>query len=195
MKLTGKAYSTAKRCHDVVVTAGTASGLLAVLSPASGAGAEIDGPVPPASGAGSSSGERSMRWVNTVLCLLMVLFGAVQYNDPDGPTWMAVYLVPAVWAALAAWRAPLVARRVPSALLLGCIALSVAGAVHFWPRTPRWWTQDVWYEVETAREGMGLMIVTLVLGVAWISARRIRARGARGGADGRTPGSAEGPGG
>ena len=106
----------------------------------------------------------------------MVLFGAVQYNDPDGATWMAVYLVTAVWTALAAWRAPLVARRVPSALLLACIAAALAGVVHFWPRTPRWWTQDVWYEVETAREGMGLMIVTLVLGVAWISARRVRAR-------------------
>ena len=45
-----------------------------------------------------------MRTVYILLGLLMVAFAAVQYNDPDGPLWAAIYLVPAVWALLAAFK-------------------------------------------------------------------------------------------
>ena len=50
-----------------------------------------------------------MRYVFSVLALLMLLAVAVQYNDPDGPLWMVYYGVPAVWCALAAFRPQLVA--------------------------------------------------------------------------------------
>ena len=121
-----------------------------------------------------------MRYVNTVLCLLMLLFAGVQHNDPDGPLWMLVYAVPALWAGLAAFRPRLVARPVPQSLLLGCVALAALGIVHYWPDTPRWWASDVWWEVETAREGMGMMIVALVLLVVWASVRVGPAREASG---------------
>lgn len=120
-----------------------------------------------------------MRYVNTLLCLLMLLFIAVQYNDPDGPMWMVIYLVPAVWAGLAAFRSSFVAQPVPGYLLLGCIVAAIAGVVYYWPNTPRWWTQDVWYEFETAREGMGMMIVAFVLAVAWATGRIANARTTR----------------
>jgi len=123
-----------------------------------------------------------MRYVNTVLCLLMLLFIGVQYNDPDGAAWMFIYAVPAAWAGLAALRPSWLAGRLPKALLLACLAAAVLGIFHYWPDTPRWWASEVWYEVETAREGMGMMIVAIVLLVVWSSVRRLgptaQARGA-----------------
>lgn len=109
-----------------------------------------------------------MRLLNIVLCLLMVVFIAVQYNDPDGTMWMVIYAIPAVWAAIAAFRRGWLRHRLAHALLLFCIFAAVAGMIYFWPTTPGWWRQEVWWEVETAREGMGLMIVSIVLFVAWL---------------------------
>ena len=104
-----------------------------------------------------------MRFVFITLMCLMFLFAGVQYNDPDGLMWVAIYLVPAVWSALAAFW-PRAYDYPFTAFLLGfSIAASIVGVIWFWPLTPRFWTKDVWYNVETAREGMGLMIVTGVL--------------------------------
>ena len=35
-----------------------------------------------------------MKYVNIACVLLMLLFAGVQYNDPDGFLWAAIYLVP-----------------------------------------------------------------------------------------------------
>lgn len=109
-----------------------------------------------------------MRVLSAVLMLLMILFIAVQYNDPDGAKWMAIYAIPAVWAAIATFRRPLLSNRVTAALLLLSIAAAMVGTVYFWPDTPDWWRQDVWWETETAREGMGMMIITVVLMLLWL---------------------------
>lgn len=104
-----------------------------------------------------------MRILHFILMMFMILFMAVQYNDPDGLLWIAIYSVPAIWCAVAAfWRPGLAGPKAGSALML-CLAGSVALTVYYWPATPRFWRQDVWWEVETAREGMGMMIVTMVL--------------------------------
>ncbi len=116
-----------------------------------------------------------MRYLNGVLCLLMLLFGGVQYNDPDGLMWVAIYLVPAAWAAIA-FAKPLWLRQSPASILLPvCILAAFAATIYYWPKTTGWWTKDVWWEVETAREGMGMMIVTVVLLVAWFSGRKSKA--------------------
>jgi hypothetical protein len=47
----------------------------------------------------------------------MLLFVAVQYNDPDGPLWMVIYGVPAIWAGLAWMRPQLLLRPAPLPLL------------------------------------------------------------------------------
>ncbi len=112
-----------------------------------------------------------MRFVNIVLCLLMLLFIFVQFNDPDGLVWMLIYLVPATWAAIAAWRAGLLANGMARVGLWVSIAASAAGMLYFWPKTSGWWRSEVWWEVETAREGMGMMIVTIVLLVVLFSTR------------------------
>lgn len=104
-----------------------------------------------------------MRYVFFILMCLMILFAGVQYNDPDGLMWMGVYLIPAVWSAIAAFWQRAFEYASTTFMLSSSIAASVVGVYWFWPLTPRFWTKDVWYNVETAREGMGLMIVTGVL--------------------------------
>jgi hypothetical protein len=106
-----------------------------------------------------------MRIVNGVLCLLMLAFVAVQYNDPDAGLWMVIYGLPAAWAALAAWRPARLQAR-PATLGLGlCLLAALAGVAYWWPTDAGWWRQEVWWESETAREGMGLMAVAIVLAV------------------------------
>jgi hypothetical protein len=125
----------------------------------------------------ASSGQPSMvlRAVSVVLAALMLLFIAVQYNDPDGHMWMAIYLVPTAWALIAAIAPRLLSGGVWRLLLILTILGSVALTLYYWPKTPGWWQQVVWWEVETAREGMGMMIVTAVLLFAYFVGARSRA--------------------
>lgn len=113
-----------------------------------------------------------MRYLYIFLCLLMILFIAVQYNDPDGTMWMVIYAVPAVWAGIAAFRQSLLANSAASILLILSIVAAVAGMLYYWPTTPGWWRQEVWWDVETAREGMGMMIVAIVLSIVWLTRSR-----------------------
>ena len=113
-----------------------------------------------------------MRYLNLVICLLMLLFIGVQYNDPDGLMWMLFYGIPAAWAGLAFYRSRLLSKPLWSALLVASILLSIMGVIYFWPTTPHWWAAEVWYATETAREGMGMMIVTVMLLVTWATTRR-----------------------
>lgn len=119
-----------------------------------------------------------MRYVNGFLCLVMLLFAAVQYNDPDFYLWVPIYLVPAAWAGVAAWRPALLRRRRALAGLAVCLAAALVGAIVAWPAEPGWWQQDVWWDKELVREGMGVMIVTAVLCFAalggWLARRRER---------------------
>ncbi|MEM7522839.1 MAG: transmembrane 220 family protein [Pseudomonadota bacterium] len=114
-----------------------------------------------------------MRILNGVLACVLILFAVVQYNDPDGVFWAVVYGVGVIWCAVAAFRAGVFTTPVYFAYL-ACFAAGVAGVVWFWPRTPNFWLQDVWWETETAREGMGMMILFLCLVAAGIVARKAR---------------------
>ena len=116
----------------------------------------------------------AMRVLNIALLLMMLAFMAVQYNDPDGLAWMLIYAVPAVWAAVAAFSNAVLGQRLVNTLLLVSMFAAAVGVLYFWPRTPGWWQQEVWWEVESAREGMGLMIVLAVLLVAWLSRPRAK---------------------
>jgi hypothetical protein len=107
--------------------------------------------------------EISMRIAFAGLALIYVLFAVVQYNDPDIYFWAPVYLVPAIWSGMAAFRPLLLSRpwAMPGVTL--CLGLAVAGTFYFWPSEAGFWKRDVWWESETAREGMGMMIVTFGL--------------------------------
>ncbi len=111
-----------------------------------------------------------MRILSAVFCLLMLLFAVVQYNDPDALFWGVIYGIAALWCGFAAWRPAKVTGHVRLGLLL-CLAAAVIGVVWFWPRTPGFWQQEVWWVTETAREGMGMMVTLLALGIAWLASR------------------------
>ena len=111
-----------------------------------------------------------MRYLNGFFCVIMILFVAVQYNDPDYAFWMAIYGVSAFWAGAAALRPAVLRRRLyASGLVLTTVAAAI-GTGYYWPRMPGWWRKDVWWIEETAREGMGMMIVTVVLLVVLLTA-------------------------
>jgi len=117
-----------------------------------------------------------MRYINFLLCIVMIVFAAVQYNDPDGLFWATAYLVPALFAGLAALRLPVLRGGPPLVLLIAATALGLAGVVWFWPQTPGFWHESVWWNTETAREGMGVMVAATVLIIALLTALTARAR-------------------
>ncbi len=115
-----------------------------------------------------------MRFVFAILSVMMALALLVQYNDADGPIWIVIYGVAAIWAGVAAWRPHLLASRTGRPLLLISLATALILTVMLWPPVPQWWRSTVWSMqmatdtpagriAELCREGMGLMIVTLVL--------------------------------
>ena len=107
-----------------------------------------------------------MRIVSGILAVLLVVFVVVQFNDPDGPVWMVIYGIGAVWCLIAALR-PWLFGAGPVAGLFGlCLAASIGGMVYFWPEVSNWWDIDVWWpEVtgESSREGMGMMVLVVCL--------------------------------
>ena len=107
-----------------------------------------------------------MRILSAILGALLVLFAVVQWNDPDGPMWMVIYGIGAIWCAIAAFRPGLFSAGLVSALLALCLLAAIGGMVYFWPQVTDWWDIDVWWpEVtgETSREGMGMMVLVLFL--------------------------------
>ncbi len=113
-----------------------------------------------------------MKYINLVICILMLMFIGVQYNDPDGPMWMAIYAVPALWAGLGFFNKRLFQVLLDKGLMIVSLIAAVAGMAYFWPTTSHWWASEVWWETETAREGMGMMIATVALLITWAVGRR-----------------------
>lgn len=120
-----------------------------------------------------------MKYVNMILFAMMLLFMGVQYNDPDGPLWVAIYSIPAVWAALAAFRMKVAVSQTANLLLGLSIVLMLVLTVYYYPHTEGFWHKEVWWITETAREGMGMMIATFVTLVAgwsiWSAKKRMDA--------------------
>ena len=117
-----------------------------------------------------------MKILRIVLLVLMVAFALVQLNDPDGAWWMAVYGAVALMLALAVWRRSWVAGPFGRLASLSLVAALVVLVILHWPQESGFWHADVWWETETAREGMGLMSALFaslfVLPVALGGARR-----------------------
>ena len=116
-----------------------------------------------------------MKYLNIACGLLMILFAGVQFNDPDGLLWAAIYLVPAIWAGILAFRPHLIQNTLPFGLLGLSAAAELIGVLYYWPTTPGFWRQDVWWKTETVREGMGIMIAAVVVLIALATAVRNRA--------------------
>ncbi len=112
-----------------------------------------------------------MRIVSGICAILLIVFAGVQHNDPDVLFWGPVYAGGAVLCALAALRPQIYARAPAGLVYAAALLASLAGTVWFWPSTAQWWMQEVWWEDETAREGMGMMVLVtallLALPVVW----------------------------
>jgi hypothetical protein len=105
--------------------------------------------------------------LNIVLGLMMLGFTAVQYNDPDVPQWVLLYIIPALWMYAVTFRLQGVLRSSDLMRLLWASVLFYIGTViYYWPTMPNFWLKEVWIVEETAREGMGLMIALAVMLVA-----------------------------
>lgn len=118
-----------------------------------------------------------MRILSAILGVLLIVFVAVQWNDPDGPMWMVIYGIGAIWCAIAAFRPILFGQSIVSTLFFACLAAAVAGTIYFWPQVSDWWDINVWWpEItgETSREGMGMMVLVLFLLAPMIMALRMR---------------------
>ena len=119
--------------------------------------------------------------LNSLVCLLMLMFALFQYNDPDPELWITIYAVPALWAGLTA-AVPTFTRRKGARLLLGlCIALALVGVGFYWPDVPGFWKPAIWWhgdlamttsQAELAREGMGMMITLVALVITYLSHSR-----------------------
>jgi len=104
-----------------------------------------------------------VKFVRLVLMMLMLLFMGVQYNDPDGLLWVLIYGTVAVALAISILRPNWLRTPLLKSILL-VLTVLMAGAVwYYWPTQPQFWQQEVWWEEETAREGMGMMISLLFL--------------------------------
>lgn len=113
-----------------------------------------------------------MRWLNGFLCVLMTLFALVQSNDPDGVMWFVIYAVPAAWAGVAAFHPAILGdgRLVVAAYGL-CLVAALAGSLYLWPSEI-----GTWWENEEVREGLGLIIATIVLLIVGLSVLRQQRR-------------------
>ncbi len=102
-----------------------------------------------------------MRILHGVLLLLMLLFIGVQFNDPDGVFWAVVYSMSAQLLLIAVIWPQAYSKPLLNVLRWVYVVTLAVGVIYFWPKTPNFWRQDVWWETETAREGMGMMIACL----------------------------------
>ena len=114
-----------------------------------------------------------MRYLFYVLAALSFFAVAVQYNDPDGPLWMAYYAVPTIWCLVAAVRPGIFASATVRGLLAASLVGSIALTLWYWPPVAGFWREQVWEMgktdpqaaaiAEQSREGMGLMIATAMI--------------------------------
>jgi hypothetical protein len=110
-----------------------------------------------------------MRVLCGVLAVVLALFAAVQYNDPDALFWGAMYGAGGAWCALAALRPALLRTGVARGALVLSLGLAAWGVVAFFPDAERWWSIDVWWPQvsgEASREGMGMMILAAAVAAA-----------------------------
>src|SRR5690606_3962823 len=111
--------------------------------------------------------------------LLFVVAALVQLNDPDPWVWVSIYLVAAFFSGyVALGRYPLIP--------LGIVTvLCRAGSLYYFPPSVGEWIAQEWEQkdltmktasMEEARESLGLLLVAIVLGIAWFSGWRKKAR-------------------
>ncbi len=114
-----------------------------------------------------------MRILSGILALVLVLFAYVQIDDPDPHIWIPIYLLGALWPAIAALAPGRFAARPPVRIgaWLSAVAF-LAGFIWLAPTIGR-----DWIHVEEAREAFGYLIcaVATLIGIG-TAARHERSR-------------------
>lgn len=109
-----------------------------------------------------------MRFVHGFLGAILLLFAALQYDDPDGYYWGPVYAVAAAWSLLAA--------REPALLIDWTLARFGAPlSIVFFLAGFAWLAPTLganWIHVEEARESLGYLICAGATALAVYDARR-----------------------
>ena len=112
-----------------------------------------------------------MRIVSGIFALVLVVFAYLQIDDPDPHVWMPIYLLGALWPAIAALGPGRFAVRPP--VRIGAwlsFAFFMAGFLwlaHYLGRD--------WIRVEEAREAIGFLLCAVATLVAlWTAARHNR---------------------
>jgi len=113
-----------------------------------------------------------MSKVHLVLAIILFIFAAVQYNDPDWYFWGPIYLLAAAWSYVAA-RSPALFRTSP-VVLYGALLSAAGFVVGFIYDAP--FIKPGWIHIEEAREALGYLIsaATSIFAV-WDSRRRVTA--------------------
>ena len=110
-----------------------------------------------------------MRIFDAALGVVLIIFAALQYNDPDAPLWIAIYALAAVWALLGAgWPMALYANPLALWSSSASVLLFLAGFIWLAPAIGR-----DWIHVEEAREALGLLICAAATLLALWTAYRL----------------------
>ena len=111
--------------------------------------------------------------------ILFVTGALVQINDPDPLVWVSIYLIAACLSGYVTMgRYPMVP--------LGIVTvLCFAGSLYYFPSSLSEWIAQEWEQqdltmktvsMEEARESLGLLLITIVLGIAWFTGWRKKVR-------------------
>ena len=109
-----------------------------------------------------------MRAVHGVLCAILLLFAALQYNDPDWHYWGLVYLLAAGWSSMAASAPQRLQSSRPAqigaALSILLFLIGFASLAHQ--------LGPEWIHNEEARESLGYLICAFTTALSVWDARR-----------------------
>ncbi len=102
---------------------------------------------------------KSVQYFAIFFAILFIIFGILQYNDPDPHLWIPIYGFAAIISIGIAFN------RFNRFVLITAMVLYFIGAAYMWPSTYEGITLDMGYKtgIEEARESLGLFICGLVM--------------------------------
>jgi hypothetical protein len=110
-----------------------------------------------------------MMFFHAVSSIVLILFAALQYNDPDGLYWGAVYLLAAGWSGLAMWKPESFVQwpvaRIGAPISIALFLVGFASLASY--------LGPGWIHIEEAREAIGYLICAATTALSlWTSRSR-----------------------
>ncbi len=126
-----------------------------------------------------------MKIFNWVFFIVFLVFGVLQFNDPDPEIWVPLYLVPALLSLRIAAGNPVKGSGFMGLLLTFAVVYWIFAFILFPASSAKdWWTAEQEAKslkmkvpfVEEARESLGLMICAVVLTINALNFRKRKRR-------------------